>query len=209
MLNRTLVFIRSLKAAKPEMPVLLIEGHDHARAWISPPTAEIQNQTREAYRRAYNQLLSEGLRGVFYGDGALKLGGPMATYYEAQIATCSGVHPVSLGLKHMARYVTALVRDVLTGAAKPAPQPTGGVWPPPGARARRVPAAARLLTVEESSPAAVEGHWAREIAGDRTIETHPTAAGFVYTDGSELGARPRNPKSTCHPGCYAGYEPVC
>ena len=50
-LNRTLVFIRALKAKRPEMPVLLIEGHDHARAWISPPTALQQNQTREAYRR--------------------------------------------------------------------------------------------------------------------------------------------------------------
>ena len=30
-LNRTLVFIRALKAKRPELPVLLIEGHDHAR----------------------------------------------------------------------------------------------------------------------------------------------------------------------------------
>ena len=73
--NRTLVFIRALKAKRPDMPVLLIEGHDHARAWISPPTALQQNQTREAYRRAYNQLLSEGVTGLYYGDGALKLGG--------------------------------------------------------------------------------------------------------------------------------------
>jgi hypothetical protein len=130
-LNRTLVFIRALKAKRPDTPVcvhaqsttacdlwvqfnswrrrgcrLLLEGHDHARAWINPATEAKQNQTREAYRRAYNQLLSEGQGGVYYGEGTLKLGGPMASYYEAQVGTCAGVHPVSLGLKHMAKCKT-------------------------------------------------------------------------------------------------------
>ena len=59
-------------------------------------------------RHRYNQLLSEGMTGVFYGEGALKLGGPIDSFYEAQIGTCAGVHPVSLGLKHMARYGLSL-----------------------------------------------------------------------------------------------------
>eukprot|EP01046_Picozoa_sp_COSAG06_P017991 COSAG06_NODE_1238_length_10133_cov_3382.190452_8_plen_259_part_00 len=37
---------------------------------------------------------------------------------------------MSLGLKHMARYVSGLIRDVLTGEAKAVPQPSGGPWPP-------------------------------------------------------------------------------
>ena len=37
---------------------------------------------------------------------------------------------MSLGLKHMARYVSGLIRDVLTGKAKAVPQPSGGPWPP-------------------------------------------------------------------------------
>lgn len=180
--NRTLVFIRSLKAKRPEMPVLLIEGHDHARAWISPPTALQQNQTREAYRRAYNQLLSEGMQGLFYGDGTLKLGGPIATFYEAQIGTCAGVHPVSLGLKHMARYVSGLIRDVLTGKAKATPQPSGGLWPPSTGATETY----KLVSLEASRPVAVENHWLRDIGGIHTIEDHPTAKDYVYTDGSKL-----------------------
>ena len=78
-LNHTLVFIRALKAKRLETPVLLIEGHDHARAWSSLPTLQ-QNQTRRA---PYDQLMAEGMASVFYGDGALKLGGPIATFYEA------------------------------------------------------------------------------------------------------------------------------
>ena len=187
-LNRTLVFIRSLKAKRPEVPVLLIEGHDHARAWISPPTALQQNQTREAYRRAYNQLLAEGTTGLFYGDGALKLGGPIATFYEAQIGTCAGVHPVSLGLKHMARFVSGLIRDVLLGNASATPQPSGGPWPPPIVESQGYSdGGAALLSVEDSRPAAVEHHWLHEIGGIRTIDEHPAAASYVYTDGSELG----------------------
>ena len=184
-LQRTLVFIRALKAKRPDVPVLLLEGHDHARAWISPPTALQQNQTREAYRRAYNQLLAEGMAGVYYGEGALKLGGPMATFYEAQISTCSGVHPVSLGLKHMARFVSGLIRDVLTGTAKATPQPSGGPWPPPAVNARRH--SAKLFSVEDSRPAAVENHWLHAIGGIRTIDAHPTATNYVFTDGSRLG----------------------
>ena len=188
-LNRTLVFIRALKAKRPETPVLLIEGHDHARAWISPPTALQQNQTREAYRRAYNQLLAEGMAGVFYGDGARKLGGPIATFYEAQIGTCAGVHPVSLGLKHMARFVAGLIRDVLLGKAKAAPQPSGGPWPPPVVEQPQGygSSAAAPLSAEDSRPAAVEHHWLHQIGGIRTIDEHRTAASYVYTDGSLLG----------------------
>eukprot|EP01079_Euglenida_sp_SAG-EU17-18_P003468 gene3468-3934_t len=103
--NRTVAFIAALKAAKPAVPVLLLEGHDHGRAWINPDIAETQNNTREAYRRAYNALLlAQNIPGVFYGQGAGKLGGPLATDFEAQIATCAGVHPTSLGHKHMALY---------------------------------------------------------------------------------------------------------
>ena len=239
--NRTLAFIRALKAGRPATPVLLLEGHDHARAWISPPTALKQNQTREAYRRAYNQLLDEGVTGLYYGEGALKLGGPMASFYEAQVGTCAGVHPVSLGLKHMARYVVGLVRAVLTGEAQPTREPTGGVWPPPdastsasastdtspppttsadtptprgpppqphhaavavagagtsvgadvgadvGTEAGSAKARPRLPSAEESTPAAVEEYWAREVGGVVSIEDHPGASSFAFTDACDLG----------------------
>ena len=130
--------------------------------------------------------------------------GPMATFYEAQVGTCAGVHPVSLGLKHMARYVVGLIRNVLAGTAKEVPQPTGGTWPPPfgsNVLAGSAPGTLRaeeqpLRGVAESMPVAVEDHWAREIGGITTIEDHLTAAAYTYTDGSELGIEGKGfPKS--------------
>ena len=139
--NRTIDFVRSLRppprarSVAQLPPVLLLEGHDHGQAWISPSASLHQNATREAYRRAYNYLLGEGYgSGVFYGQGAPKLrstpGGTLAHDVEAQSSTCAGVHPTPLGLQHVARYVAGLVTDVLRGTARALPQPTAGTWPP-------------------------------------------------------------------------------
>ena len=51
---RTLVFVSSLKARRPDAPVLLTEGHQRDSAWISTEAHWVQNRGRKVYRRAYN-----------------------------------------------------------------------------------------------------------------------------------------------------------
>ena len=75
-------FIKDLRAARPGASVLLVEGHDHTNDWMEFSTTE--NSTRNAYRRAYNRVIADGDKGVFYLNGSLKLGGLIATDFEAQ-----------------------------------------------------------------------------------------------------------------------------
>ena len=141
--NRTLVFLGAQRRRRPDIPVLLLEGHDHGSAWINAAARSEHNATREAYRRAYNQLLSEGVRGLYYGAHTLKFGGrPTATDFQAQVSTVAGVHPKPLGLRELATYGSALIIEVLEGRASDStPQPTGGRWPPsPAPPAPRPPA---------------------------------------------------------------------
>jgi hypothetical protein len=85
-LNRTRVFLRAQRARRPDIPVLLLEGHDHGSAWINARARAQHNYTREAYRRAYNQLLTEGVTGLYYGQHALKFGGRRMTDFVAQVS---------------------------------------------------------------------------------------------------------------------------
>jgi hypothetical protein len=133
-LNRTRVFLRAQRARRPDIPVLLLEGHDHGSAWINARARAQHNYTREAYRRAYNQLLTEGVTGLYYGQHALKFGGRRMTDFVAQVSTVAGVHPKPLGLRELATFASGLITAVLEGRASDTTlQPTGGPWPPPAA----------------------------------------------------------------------------
>jgi hypothetical protein len=73
--NLTLAFVGDLKAQKPTVPVLLLEGHTEGTAWINSAVDLEMNQTREAYRRAYNTMLKAGIAGIYFGRGETKFGG--------------------------------------------------------------------------------------------------------------------------------------
>lgn len=133
--NRSVIFMKAQRERRPDIPVLFLEGHNHGSAWINEHMRLLHNHTREAYRRAYNTLLADGVKEVYYGRGELKFGGrptdgPDASF-QAQVSTVAGVHPKPLGLRELASFASALIVDVLEGKASDSTaQPTGGVWPP-------------------------------------------------------------------------------
>ena len=49
-----------------------------------------QNATRNGYRSAFNRLLAEGDDAVYYLNGSGKLGGPVATDFQAQAGPIAG-----------------------------------------------------------------------------------------------------------------------
>ena len=126
-----------------------MEGHPNGRGWIDADARSTQNATQEAFRRAYNALLATGVEGLYYGRGERKFGGrDMATDFEAQASTVSGVHPPPLALRSIASHVSGVVKAIMNGSATAAPVPTGGTWPP---RAPSSPRTAR--------PAAEDYKW--------------------------------------------------
>ena len=115
-------FIKGLRAKRPDAKVLLIEGHDETKGWINQKVAAGQNGTRNGYRAAYNKLLADGVKVVWYLDGSGKLGGPTATDFEAQVGAVAGVHVSDFAFAHFAQYIGDKVLQILNGtAAAPAP----------------------------------------------------------------------------------------
>lgn len=100
--NVTYHFLKQLRGLRPQTPVLLIEGHDHTPDWITTQRSAHQNGTRNGYRAAFNRVVAEGDAGVYYLNGSLKLGGPIATDFEAQAGPIAGVHVSNFAFRHFA-----------------------------------------------------------------------------------------------------------
>lgn len=114
-------FLKALRKAHPTTPVLLIEGHDGTVNWMSPSGALGENQTRNGYRSAFNKVLAEGDTGVYYLNGSGKLGGPLATDFEAQVGAVGGVHVSNYAFHHFATYIGDKVMSILNGTADTEP----------------------------------------------------------------------------------------
>ncbi len=147
----TYAFVKQLRAARPETPVLLIEGHDYTPGWAEINGMDKQAGTRNGYRAAYARIQSEGDTGVYYLNGSGKMGGPIATDIEAQAGPVAGVHVTDFAFWHFARYVGGALDRILSGSAKHEPQPLlpieGAEYPVP-ARATEIVEAMDALTVE-------------------------------------------------------------
>ena len=132
--NLTLAFIRQLRAAHPATPILLAEGHPSTKAWLFPGNGFNQNATRNGYRQAFNQLLAEGDRQLYYLPGDLKFGAPVDSSFQAQVSAVNGVHPTSLANYRMATYAAGAVAGILNhSAAAPVPLPLLAEIPAPPA----------------------------------------------------------------------------
>eukprot|EP00040_Diaphanoeca_grandis_P025499 m.141305 g.141305 ORF g.141305 m.141305 type:complete len:818 (-) comp30178_c0_seq1:182-2635(-) len=110
-------FIKVLRKANPTAQVLLIEGHDGTKNWINTPLWNAENKTRNGYRNAYNHLIEDGDMSVFYLNGSLKLGAPIATNFEAQAGAIAGVHVSNFAFMRFAHYIGDMVSSVLNGTA--------------------------------------------------------------------------------------------
>eukprot|EP00041_Stephanoeca_diplocostata_P023196 m.565100 g.565100 ORF g.565100 m.565100 type:complete len:818 (+) comp22240_c0_seq1:34-2487(+) len=143
-------FIKSLRARQPHAAVLLIEGHDATRGWMDPAVQRAQNLTRNGYRKAFNRLVAEHVDGVYFLNGSGKLGGPLATDFEAQTSAVGGVHVTDYAFTHFAEWIQRPVAAILSGHP-PTVHPVSvlPVLPvPPATAPPRTPHAAPLRWVE-------------------------------------------------------------
>ncbi len=104
--ERTPQFVRALRAARPETPILLVEDRTYADAHLIGARAEVNATNRAGLRAAYEELLAEGVGGLHYvtGDELLDLGGD---------DTVDGSHPNDLGFMRHADALEAPLRLAL------------------------------------------------------------------------------------------------
>ncbi|MBM3459366.1 MAG: hypothetical protein FJX77_12655, partial [Armatimonadetes bacterium] len=95
--ERTEPLVRALRAARPDTPILLVEDRTFTNSPFLEGTRRSHTARRAAFRRAYDQLIGSGVKGLAYlpGDRILGEDGEGAT---------DGSHPNDLG---MVRYADA------------------------------------------------------------------------------------------------------
>jgi len=105
---RTEPFVCSLRQRKPEVPIVLVEDRTYTNAWILPERRRRNDTSRQALRAAYQKLLADGVKHLYYVEGEHLLGD------DGDGAT-DGSHPSDLGMMRMADALTPVLRPLLVG----------------------------------------------------------------------------------------------
>jgi hypothetical protein len=101
-------FIRILREKRPSTPVVLAEGITYDDAFFLESRNQRNLQSREALRTAYENLLNDGYRNLYYQVGQGQLGSDGE-------ATVDGTHPTDLGFLRQAQVYHTLIERVLSG----------------------------------------------------------------------------------------------
>jgi len=99
-------FVRSLRERKPQVPIVLIEDRTYTNAWILPDREKRHQTSREALKAAYQRLLAEGAKELYYVEGEHQLG-------DDHEACTDGSHPSDLGMMRMADVLEPVLRPLL------------------------------------------------------------------------------------------------
>jgi lysophospholipase L1-like esterase len=101
-------FIRTLRTARPDTPIVLVEDRTYPAAWLTPQV-EAENATRRAaFKQVYAKLLAEEAGPLHYieGDGLLGMDND---------GTNDGSHANDLGASRMADALVPVLRRILGG----------------------------------------------------------------------------------------------
>jgi hypothetical protein len=104
--ERCVPFVRGLRAARPEVPIVLVEDRRHTDAWILPDRARHHAENRAALREALAILERDGVEGLWHVSADGMLGAD-------DEATVDGSHPTDLGFVRQADLVEPVLRRAL------------------------------------------------------------------------------------------------
>lgn len=104
--ERCVPLIRQLRAARPAIPIVLVEDRRNANSWILPARNKTHTDNHAALRESFAQLQQEGVTRLYYlpGDDLI---GPDAE------GTTDGSHPNDLGFVRQADQFEPVLRKAL------------------------------------------------------------------------------------------------
>ena len=104
--DRAMAFVPVLRAAHPDVPILLLESVRFSHAFLRKETLDHLQLERAELKRAFEDLQQQGLRNLhyIYGDGLYGLDGEGAV---------DGVHATDLGFYRQAEYLYPLINQLL------------------------------------------------------------------------------------------------
>lgn len=98
-------FVRTLRAARPQTPIVLVENIVYQSAWINSARAERMNGSNEALKAVYEELKGE-ISGLHYVETTDLLG-------DDSEATVDGTHATDIGFLRMAEVIAPVVKQLL------------------------------------------------------------------------------------------------
>jgi len=99
-------FVRTLRAAHAETPIVLVESIEYQNAAVMPGSRSAYQTRNAALRAVYETLQGEGLAGLHYVPGEPLLGGDGE-------GTVDGTHPTDLGFMRIAEALRPMLGKVL------------------------------------------------------------------------------------------------
>jgi len=107
LINRnTEPFIRELRRARPDTPIIMVEMAHYSNAWIQPRWEENRQNLCKSYREIFERLQAEGMTGLTYVYGN-------ELYGSDSEGTVDGGHPSDLGKFRSATVMEPVLREVL------------------------------------------------------------------------------------------------
>jgi hypothetical protein len=105
-LERAVPFVKILRQSRPETPIVLVENIAYQGSPYIPERLKGYKIKNAALRQAYEQMIAEGIKKLFYIPCDELLG-------HDEEATVDGTHPTDLGFMRMADAMEPILRKVL------------------------------------------------------------------------------------------------
>jgi lysophospholipase L1-like esterase len=104
--ERAVPFVKLLRQSRPETPIVLVENIAYPNSGYVPARRESYTSKNAALEKAYQQLVAEGFKRIFYLRGDQLLG-------QDGEPTVDGTHPTDLGFLRMADVMAPVLREAL------------------------------------------------------------------------------------------------
>lgn len=105
---RAVPLVKQLRAAQPDIPIVLVEDRRNTNSWILPARNAHHNANHAALQEAYATLQAEGMENLYYIPGDDLLG------HDSE-ATADGSHPSDLGFMRQAKVFYPILEEALKG----------------------------------------------------------------------------------------------
>ena len=104
--QRTEPLVKLLRKARPNVPIVLVEDRTYSDAFLVKSRQDRNKGNRVAFKKAYENLLAAGVKGLYYVEGDQLLGSDGE-------ATVDGSHPTDLGMCRQASVLEPILRELL------------------------------------------------------------------------------------------------
>lgn len=100
--------VKQIRAARPDTPIILVEDRRFTNDWITPAKRQFHTENHAALRAAYEQLITDGVGGLYYIPGDTLYGDDTEGATDAS-------HANDLGFMRQAEAFEPVLREALEG----------------------------------------------------------------------------------------------